>query len=530
VAPTCSARLAPAPAGPAPSKFAAATIDLGLDLGGAFTDDLDALSFSEAIGAFAASDYDFSVDPAPANGGVTVGAPILPACAPFVPNVTSSAAALEAQADLYTTAGVPPGCNVLPATCGVAGVLPCDEATFALIAPNAGPVPPPLDNLDAVAEPILPAGPCTYSGGVSSTTCPVFSVEAGSAVLVPGVAPPDGLSGLAVNEATILVPPGTPANPPNLPAGCPAGVGAPPCGAVHSTTLGLLFGGNDIDALCWFDMDGDFVPDPPAQVFLGGDLYLFSLTPASAYVAGGLFSAADILAVAPGVPRVVAASTSLGLLATDDIDGLICHQADSDGDGVLDAFDTENDADLDGYTDAVENGAILCLNAVSDDTFEDGLVNDGCPAWAGAAEVACGDMIDSDGDGRVNDGCMSFFGFGEGFFDIGTSIRGPCSVGAGPDPSPSWPPDFVSGGAFGSTDSVEIDDLVSFLVPTRYLDSSPFDPVFSTRWDLIPGPGVFGDWINISDLSAMIAGPTGSPLMPPYFGARALDGLDCLGP
>ena len=77
----------------------------------------------------------------------------------------------------------------------------------------------------------------------------------------------------------------------------------------------------------------------------------------------------------------------------------------------------DTDDDNDGFTDVVEVGAFLCIGtatnsagARSDDSFEDALVNDACPA-VGAAEVDCSDTttaglpLDDDADGAVNDGC-----------------------------------------------------------------------------------------------------------------------------
>ncbi len=67
------------------------------------------------------------------------------------------------------------------------------------------------------------------------------------------------------------------------------------------------------------------------------------------------------------------------------------------------------------------------------------------------------------------------------------------------------------------------------MVPWRSLwaDDDP-NANFNSRWDLVPGPGLFPQWINISDLTALIAGPTG---MPPMFGgSKALNGPVCTGP
>src|SRR3990170_1175824 len=194
----CAPRVGPAPPGPVPAGLGVAPVDLGLNLvGGVFTDDLDGLSYGEAIGAIATPDYDFSVDAAPPNGGMTVG---IPGCGP-APNVGTQAGALEAQGDIFTTAApAPAGCNVQFTDEAALGLIP-------LPPPSPFPGAPPLDNVDALAEISGFAGPCTYAGGLID--CSAFTVSAGSAVLpaIPPSFPP--CFGLPADGATILVPPGT---------------------------------------------------------------------------------------------------------------------------------------------------------------------------------------------------------------------------------------------------------------------------------------------------------------------------------
>jgi hypothetical protein len=133
----------------------------------------------------------------------------------------------------------------------------------------------------------------------------------------------------------------------------------------------------------------------------------------------------------------------------------------------------------------------------------------------GQALVSLLAASDPDGDGYSN-GAEA---------EIGTLPLDGCSPGAGPDPSPAWPSDFVSGGTPDSTDAVTITDLTSFLAPDRRLDTSPGPGAFSARWDLDPGAGLFTHWINISDLTALMAGPTGYP--PMLSAARAFNGPEC---
>jgi hypothetical protein len=75
-----------------------------------------------------------------------------------------------------------------------------------------------------------------------------------------------------------------------------------------------------------------------------------------------------------------------------------------------------------------------------------------------------------------------------------------------------------------STDRVTISDLTSFLAPNRRLNSSPGQPAYNVRWDLVPGTGASGSVINIQDLTEILV------LAPPMFGGRrAFNGPACNG-
>jgi Tol biopolymer transport system component len=200
-------------------------------------------------------------------------------------------------------------------------------------------------------------------------------------------------------------------------------------------------------------------------------------------------------------------------------------ELDFDGDGAPDHLDMDDDSD--GYTDVDENGKPVCLGSVNDDNFDDGSANDGCPA-DGASELSCAGAIDDDSDTLVNDGCPQAGTLSEAAYNLGTSVLGPCSLGSAPSPSPSWPSDLVSAGVPNSTDKVTITDLTSFLAPARRLDSSPGSVDFSSRWDLVPGRGLFVTWIAINDLTALLAGSSGYP--PMFGGVRAFNGPICSGP
>jgi hypothetical protein len=214
--------------------------------------------------------------------------------------------------------------------------------------------------------------------------------------------------------------------------------------------------------------------------------------------------------------------------------------ADADGDGVCNAgaqgpggatcTGTDPDDDGDGYSEDAESGTPVCAGNVNDDNNPidagDTVTNDGCPA-VGQAESACTGTVDDDGDTLVNDGCPSFGTYSEAQFNLGTGGMARCGAGNAVNPSPSWPSDFVSGGIPLSTDKVTILDLTSFVAPARRLDTVPGNANFNMRWDLVPGRGIFTNWININDLTALIAGPSGFPTM--FGGARALNGATCTG-
>jgi hypothetical protein len=123
---------------------------------------------------------------------------------------------------------------------------------------------------------------------------------------------------------------------------------------------------------------------------------------------------------------------------------------------------------------------------------------------------ACPASNDCDGDGYVDtDEAV-----------IGTNAGYPCG-GTG------WPSDLWVQDA--SANTLDIQDILSFIAPTRLLDTSPGQgSLYDPRWDLAPGPNTpFTDHINIVDITTIFVGDAGSPAYPPMFGgARAL-GLAC---
>ena len=388
----CAPRVGPAPPGPVPNSGGTAGFDLGLNLiGGLFSDDLNSASFGEVLNLDPIDSWEFSVDSAPGDGGVTTGIPAGPPCAP--PNVTSEAAGFQAQGDVFDNIGAPLGCNTQ--------VL--DEAALGLIAPSP-PGVPPLDDVDVLGEIPAFAGPCMVgtAGLPGPAPCAAFTVTAGSAV-VGAIGPPPGCGGPPTSAATILVPPGTPPIPPCMPAACPAG--GIPCAVIAAPFLGLV-PADDIDGLCWWDGNANGLPNLP-QYFtpgLAGDYYAFSLAPGSPSL--GAFTPADILRPSSAGLVLVRSGASLGLLPTDDIDALLCHSLDTDGDLVPNFVDNcpgvanadQKDTDGDGVGSACDNCPTVANASQADgdgDTVGDAC--DNCPTVSNAGQA--NSDADSFGDG-----------------------------------------------------------------------------------------------------------------------------------
>jgi len=199
------------------------------------------------------------------------------------------------------------------------------------------------------------------------------------------------------------------------------------------------------------------------------------------------------------------------------VDVSVVNAAGSSVPGPGDGYTYSGDGD--GYTDINEAGTPLCANAVNDDgvvgpgtptTADDNLVNDGCPAVGPAESGAqCTNNTDDDGDGFYNDGCPQVGTYAEGQFNIGTSPQAPCGT--------DWPSNVFNSGP--SANKLDVQDVISFVAPIRRMGTNPGDPNFSSRYDLVPGKGILATWINLNDLTALIAGTTGFP--PMFNGARA---------
>ncbi len=182
-------------------------------------------------------------------------------------------------------------------------------------------------------------------------------------------------------------------------------------------------------------------------------------------------------------------------------------QANNDGDSQGDACDLDDDNDK-VYDVDEQNCGGNALNAGIRPERTDlagnqnGTGGDSEPLPPGSENFDC------DGDG--------FKGSAENSIYSGTGGRDqdPCGTNG-------WPADLPGAAA---NNTLDIQDLASFVAPTRRLNTSPGDTDFNARWDLVPGATV-GDHINVTDLSALTSGPTAYPPMfapvPPATGGRA---------
>jgi hypothetical protein len=209
-------------------------------------------------------------------------------------------------------------------------------------------------------------------------------------------------------------------------------------------------------------------------------------------------------------------------------------QTDTDDDSAGDACDLDDDGDI--VTDLDEAGCGTDpldgsvrpervdgpFAGVTDDA--DGDVDEPLPA--GVGEFDC----DADGyTGSVEDHVFSYMAQTDGDQKVcGEYDMSHPNPSGNVKPSLRWPGDLVFGSIPDSTNKVNIADLSSFVAPVRYLGNSVGTNPGDVRWDLSPGKGPLTVDINVLDLSALVAGPTGYP--PMFGGARAFAGPVCLWP
>jgi len=185
----------------------------------------------------------------------------------------------------------------------------------------------------------------------------------------------------------------------------------------------------------------------------------------------------------------------------------VCPTPDTDLDGVLDEANCGSDPN-----NATRRPERIDGSYAGVDDDADTLVDEVLPPGA--------ENYDCDGDGYKGTAENHVFA---------PNTRGDqdaCGANSVPPttpPSPlGWPAD-LSGGAF-SADRINLFDLSSFVAPVDRLNTSPGDPGYDARWDLVPGSTV-GKAINIQDIGSI------SLLQPPMLaGLRAFGGLLCPWP
>lgn len=141
--------------------------------------------------------------------------------------------------------------------------------------------------------------------------------------------------------------------------------------------------------------------------------------------------------------------------------------------------------------------------------------------YVGQLDLTFPMCIDQDEDGYVN-GVENYLGTNP-YKACATSSSDVDATKPG-KPSKVWPVDlFTATGVPATYNKITIQDLTTFLAPTRRLDTSPGDAGYDKRWDLVPGAGIFGKDINISDLTNL------NTVAPPMFGGqRAMTGPVCV--
>jgi hypothetical protein len=221
---------------------------------------------------------------------------------------------------------------------------------------------------------------------------------------------------------------------------------------------------------------------------------------------------------------VIRSAASLGLLATDNVDGLMCHQTDVDGDGIpgdldicpanADPAQTNTDGDTlgdacdadddgDGYwdTDETAKGSDP-ISASRTPEHCDGVDTDGDtvvdepPAMSGRAtpDPRCDGAADPDGDAIGN--AADLDDDGDGFSDaneryMSTDELDDCRVVAGHD---AWPPDADSNG------TANIGDVIQLFGGGKMLQNTG-QPYYSRRSDANANGQV-----NIGDVIQLFGG------------------------
>lgn len=171
-------------------------------------------------------------------------------------------------------------------------------------------------------------------------------------------------------------------------------------------------------------------------------------------------------------------------------------QTNSDGDAQGDACDPDDD------NDGVLDGSDNCPTVYN-------------PSQANMDGDSMGDACDLEDDGDGFDDTAEVW--------VGTDPMDNCGNPSAQDYSLAWPADLKMSGPIPTNGKIDIQDLQTFILPVRRINTAPGDANYDIRWDLVPGPGPFTKHINIQDMTYMV---TVTPLM--FGGAtRAFGGPTC---
>jgi hypothetical protein len=186
---------------------------------------------------------------------------------------------------------------------------------------------------------------------------------------------------------------------------------------------------------------------------------------------------------------------------------------DTDGDGIADDVETacgsnpNNGASIPERIDGTFAGVDDDLDTSIDEALPGGATNFDCDrdGYRGSVETHVYSYLgQTNGDQKT---CQEY------------DLTHP-NPNADVKPSRRWPSDFSkASGVLDSFNRIDVQDIVSFLAPVKYLNTNVGTNPDDVRWDLRPGPEIFSTDINAADLTSLLAGVTGNP--PMLAGAKA---------
>jgi CSLREA domain-containing protein len=169
----------------------------------------------------------------------------------------------------------------------------------------------------------------------------------------------------------------------------------------------------------------------------------------------------------------------------------------------------DGDADADNYTDWTE--AVCGSDTENPESIPER--TDG--SFAGVSDDGDAQIDEPLPPGSANTDCDGDGYIGSTESHVTTSDQDACGFNG-------WPSDLNPDGS----NVFDLHDLASFIAPLRRLGTSPGEPNFSKRWDVIPG-STAGKSINVQDMAGMLSGASGYP--PMFDGQRAF-GQTCPWP